>query len=76
MQFEMLSVELFCADIKQWEYISYCLSQLSFTEKGVKKLMELFKTYEHVLSEDSVVDHFKAIINKVLNYYYLHSHLY
>ncbi|PON31588.1 Condensin subunit [Parasponia andersonii] len=51
-------------DIKQWEYISYCLSQLSFTEKGMKKLMELFKTYEHVLSEDSVMDHFKAIINK------------
>ncbi|KAF4388997.1 hypothetical protein F8388_026726 [Cannabis sativa] len=51
-------------DIKQWEYISYCLSQLSFTEKGVKKLMDLFKTYEHVLSEDSVVDHFKAIISK------------
>ncbi|XP_062112016.1 condensin-1 complex subunit CAP-D2 isoform X2 [Humulus lupulus] len=51
-------------DIKQWEYISYCLSQLSFTEKGMKKLMDLFKTYEHVLLEDSVVDHFKAIVNK------------
>lgn len=29
--------------------------------------MELFKTYEHVLLVDSVVDHFKAIVNKVLN---------
>lgn len=53
------------ADIRQWEYISYCLSQLAFTEKGMKKLMESFKTYEHVLSEDSVMDHFKSIINKV-----------
>ncbi|XP_004303600.1 PREDICTED: condensin complex subunit 1 isoform X2 [Fragaria vesca subsp. vesca] len=51
-------------DVRQWEYISYCLSQLAFTEKGMKKLMESFKTYEHVLSEDSVMDHFKSIINK------------
>ncbi|KAI7998661.1 Condensin complex subunit 1 [Camellia lanceoleosa] len=49
---------------RQWEYISYCLSQLTFTEKGVKKLMELFKTYEHVLSEDSVMDNFRNIVNK------------
>ncbi|KAJ1401699.1 HEAT repeat associated with sister chromatid cohesion protein [Sesbania bispinosa] len=51
-------------DVRQWEYISYCLSQLSFTEKGMKKLIELFKTYEHVLSEDSVMDHFRNILNK------------
>ncbi|BBH07209.1 hypothetical protein Prudu_019079 [Prunus dulcis] len=51
-------------DIRQWEYISYCLSQLAFTEKGMKKLIESFKTYEHVLSEDSVMDHFRNIINK------------
>ncbi|XP_017253367.1 condensin-1 complex subunit CAP-D2 isoform X1 [Daucus carota subsp. sativus] len=51
-------------DTKQWEYISYCLSQLSFTDKGMKKLIELFKTYEHVLCEDLVMDHFKNIINK------------
>lgn len=53
------------ADVRQWEYISYCLSQLSFTEKGMKKLIELFKSYEHVLSEDSVMDHFRNILNKV-----------
>ncbi|XP_059668330.1 condensin-1 complex subunit CAP-D2 [Cornus florida] len=51
-------------DIRQWEYISYCLSQLAFTEKGMKKLIESFKMYEHVLSEDSVMDHFRSIINK------------
>ncbi|XAR69601.1 hypothetical protein NMG60_11001254 [Bertholletia excelsa] len=51
-------------DIRQWEYISYCLSQLTFTEKGIKRLMESFKTYEHVLSEDSVMDNFKNIVNK------------
>ncbi|KAF7819108.1 condensin complex subunit 1 [Senna tora] len=51
-------------DVRQWEYISYCLSQLAFTEKGMKKLIDLFKTYEHVLSEDSITDHFRNIINK------------
>ncbi|KAJ8760176.1 hypothetical protein K2173_011032 [Erythroxylum novogranatense] len=51
-------------DVRQWEYISYCLSQLTFTEKGIKKLIELFKAYEHVLAQDSVMDHFKSIINK------------
>ncbi|XP_027364340.1 condensin complex subunit 1 [Abrus precatorius] len=51
-------------DVRQWEYISYCLSQLSFTEKGMKKLIELFTTYEHVLSEDSVMDNFRNILNK------------
>ncbi|KAM0947830.1 putative armadillo-like helical, condensin complex subunit 1 [Dioscorea sansibarensis] len=52
------------SDKTQWECIAYCLSQLTFTEKGMKKLMESFKTYEHVLLEDSVVDHFKNIISK------------
>lgn len=55
------------ADVKQWEYISYCLAQVAFTEKGMKKLIDAFKTYEHVLSEDSVMEHFKSIINKVRN---------
>lgn len=58
------------ADKTQWECIAYCLSQLTYTEKGMKKLMESFKTYEHVLLEDSVVDHFKNIISKVINYYF------
>ncbi|XP_047949782.1 condensin-1 complex subunit CAP-D2 [Salvia hispanica] len=52
------------SDVKQWECISYCLSQLAFTEKSMKKLMESFKTYEHVLSEDIVMEHFRNIINK------------
>ncbi|XP_052175354.1 condensin-1 complex subunit CAP-D2 [Diospyros lotus] len=51
-------------DTRQWEYISYCLSQLTFTEKGMKKLMESFKTYEHILSEDPVLDNFRNIVNK------------
>ncbi|KAK8916246.1 hypothetical protein KSP39_PZI022560 [Platanthera zijinensis] len=51
-------------DTKQWECIAYCLSQLTFSEKGLKKLVDSFKVYEHVLSEDSVMDYFRSIINK------------
>ncbi|XP_068660218.1 condensin-1 complex subunit CAP-D2 [Aristolochia californica] len=60
----------FCGvtDHKQWEYISYCLSQLTLTEKGTRKLMESFKSYEHVLAEDTVMDHFRNIINKGKKY--------
>ncbi|KAL7097778.1 hypothetical protein ACP275_10G163900 [Erythranthe tilingii] len=52
------------SDIRQWEYISYCLSQLAFTEKSMRRLMESIKAYEHVLSEDTVMDNFRNIINK------------
>ncbi|XP_072982901.1 condensin-1 complex subunit CAP-D2 [Typha latifolia] len=51
-------------DVRQWEYIAYCLSQLSFSEKGLKKLIEYFKAYEHTLSEESVMNHFRSIIAK------------
>ncbi|KAI3782619.1 hypothetical protein L2E82_12671 [Cichorium intybus] len=51
-------------DARQWENISYCLAQLSFTDKGIKKLIDLFKVYEHVLSNEIVMDHFRTIINK------------
>ncbi|MQL72395.1 hypothetical protein Taro_004763 [Colocasia esculenta] len=52
------------SDVRQWEYIAYCLSQLTFTERGFKKLMESMKTYEHALCEDTVIDHFRNIISK------------
>lgn len=55
----------FYADVRLCEYISYCLSQLSYTDKSMRKLIELFKTYEHSLSEDSVMDNFRIIISKV-----------
>ncbi|CAA6663531.1 unnamed protein product [Spirodela intermedia] len=51
-------------DVRQWEYIAYCLSQLTFTERGFKKLMESLKTYEHALCEDSVIEYFRNIISK------------
>lgn len=32
----------------------------------MKKFMDSIKSYEHVLGEDSVIDHFKNIVNKVI----------
>lgn len=32
----------------------------------MRKLTESIKIYEHVLSKDSVMDHFRSIISKVL----------
>jgi hypothetical protein len=61
----MLDVYLYVSDVRQWEYISYCLSQLTFTEKGLKKLIDNFKMFEHALSEDSVINHFRSVVSKV-----------
>lgn len=72
--YEIKSDNFLPADVRQWEYIAYCLSQLTFTEKGIKKLIELFKTYEHVLCEDCIMDHFRSIVSKVLWYYVLIFH--
>lgn len=33
----------------------------------MRKLMESFKMFEHALSKDSVMEHFRNIISKVLN---------
>ncbi|PKA58621.1 hypothetical protein AXF42_Ash008908 [Apostasia shenzhenica] len=52
------------ADPRQWECIAYCLSQLNFSERGLRKLIESLKAYEHVLSEASVMDYFRIIVNK------------
>ncbi|KAJ4905037.1 Condensin complex subunit 1 [Raphanus sativus] len=49
---------------KQWEYIWYSLSLLTFTEKGIKKLIESFKSYEYALAEDLVTENCRSIINK------------
>lgn len=61
-----LFISILSTDVRQWEYISYCLSQLTFNEKSIRKLIESFKTYEHALSQDTVMDHFRNIISKVL----------
>lgn len=77
MNAALILIFIFVADIRQWEYIAYCLSQLTFSEKGLKKLIDSFKTYEHALCEDSVMDYFRIIISKVAKYFFcLHTLIY
>ncbi|GBG66498.1 hypothetical protein CBR_g63081 [Chara braunii] len=52
-------------DLRQWRDIAYCLSLLSFSEKGVKKLIDMFKLYKDCLGDEEVVEHFKSIVGKV-----------
>eukprot|EP00250_Pteridium_aquilinum_P008672 c18119_g1_i1 orf=229-4548(+) len=51
-------------DSKQWQNIAYCLAQLTYTDKGIKKLADLLKNFQHALAVEEVLNHFKAIISK------------
>jgi condensin complex subunit 1 len=51
--------------VKQWRDIAYCLAQLKFTERGLKKLVDQYKSYQDTLFDDEVVEHFRTIISKV-----------
>lgn len=55
----------FCTDTKQWKDLSYCMAQLTYTDKSLKKLIELFPKYQNALGEAEVVEHFKSIVAKV-----------
>ncbi|KAI5084153.1 hypothetical protein GOP47_0000322 [Adiantum capillus-veneris] len=52
------------AEPKQWQNIAYCLSQLTYTDKGIKKLADLLKSYQHALAVEEVLNHFKVIVTK------------
>lgn len=51
-------------DSKQWQNIAYCLSQLTYSDKGIRKLADLLKSYQHTLAVDEVLNHFKIIVSK------------
>ncbi len=36
-------------------------SQLNFTEKGLRKMMEMSKSYKHALVKEEVLDTFKVL---------------
>lgn len=50
---------------KQAEYLAYCLACLpSWSDRGVKRLTELFPKYKDALNYPPVLDHFQSILNK------------
>ncbi|OQR85904.1 condensin complex subunit, partial [Thraustotheca clavata] len=52
-------------DVKQWRDLAFCLSNLSFNEKALKKLIEHRKTFKQCLVDDAVYESFEAIVTKV-----------
>ncbi|KAG0620104.1 hypothetical protein M758_4G189600 [Ceratodon purpureus] len=56
------------SDAKQWKDLSYCMAQLTFTDKSLKKMIELFPKYQNALGEEEVVEHFRSIVAKALKF--------
>ncbi|XP_024543850.1 condensin complex subunit 1 isoform X1 [Selaginella moellendorffii] len=52
------------SDRAQWQAIAYCLSQLTFTDKAMKRLIDLFKQFANALVDEQVLDSFKTICSK------------
>ena len=49
---------------RQWRDLSFCLAQLSYNERGVRKLQENFACFHDKLSDEDVYGFFTAIIGK------------
>lgn len=45
-------------DEREWKNCSYCLSQLSYNEKGLRKLIEFYENYREKLSNPEIMDNF------------------
>lgn len=41
------------------------MAQLTYTDKSLKKMIELFPKYQNALGEEEVVEHFRSIVGKV-----------
>ena len=51
-------------NVAQWRDFAYCLSLLNLSDKGVKKLAELFRCYKDTLTDDEVFASFTTLTNK------------
>lgn len=54
---------LLCRDERQWRDISYCLSKLAYSDKAIKKLIELFGCYGDKLADDAIYGNFMNLIS-------------
>ena len=41
------------------------MAQLTYTDKSLRKMIELFPKYQNALGEEEVVEHFRSIVAKV-----------
>ena len=52
-------------DVSQWRNIAFCISQLPFSDKGVKKLIEGHAAYKNALEDDETAGVILSIVAKV-----------
>lgn len=41
-------------EVRQWRDVAFCISQLTFTDRCLKKLVELFPLYKDRLADEEV----------------------
>ena len=49
---------------RQWRDLAFCLSMLSYNERGIRKLQENFACFHDKLAEEDVYQSFLAIVGK------------
>lgn len=49
---------------RQWRDLAFCLAQLSYNERGVRKLQENFACFQDKLSDEDVYGFFNTIMGK------------
>lgn len=42
------------------------MAQLNYTDKSLKRIIELIPKFQNALGEEEVVEHFRSIVSKVL----------
>ena len=50
---------------RQWRDLAFCLSNFTYSDKAVKKLIENFECFSDKLHEDSVYEAFNTIMTMV-----------
>ena len=53
-----------CRTERQWRDLAFCLSLLSYNERGIRKLQENFACFHDKLAEDDVYQCFMVIVSK------------
>jgi hypothetical protein len=51
---ERLVVRLQLGGPREWRLVSWCIAQLGYSEKGLKRVMEMTACYRHTLGEQQV----------------------
>ncbi|EGR27594.1 hypothetical protein IMG5_193940 [Ichthyophthirius multifiliis] len=50
---------------REWINCSFCLSQLSYNEKGIRKLLEFYESYREKLTNNTIMENFQGVLSKL-----------